>query len=382
MTNRLPLTCGYITKNEGQFLEASLRAICPYIEELIIFDSGSTDETLKIAEKFRGEVPGFKIKNYTWKNDFSAARNDLANEAKHRWILFIDGDEVIDEKGIQQISAAVKSESADCYSLIQRNYTLDSSIEGAKLVSDKNLPGLNSAPTPLYFFDNWMERLYRRDRGLKYEGRIHESLLPTCRKLNLKHATLPAVLHHYGRLKTTQVEKAEYYLKLTEQKVKEEPANVVAVIELITNLIELKKFDEAFVVARDGLKKFPSISEMLKSAFQAALRADEFSTAETWIRSYLAKVPNDAFALSQLTTALLYQKKFSETLKLAEDLLQRDPQNFVAHVNCSVIYFEKQDWINALHHINAALQTKPHDLFLQQAREKVSEKMTSMTQMR
>ncbi|MBN8555510.1 MAG: glycosyltransferase [Deltaproteobacteria bacterium] len=375
---RLPLTCGYLVRNEGEFLEASLESVCLFADELIVFDSGSTDDSLKILEKFRNRVPKFQLRSIEWKNNFSEARNELSKLATNRWILFVDGDEILESSGYQKMAKLIQDEEADCYSLVQKNYTQDASIEGVKLVEDKNLPGLKNSSQPLYFFNNWMERLYRRDKGLAYEGRIHESLLPTCRRLNLKHSTVNIILHHYGRLKLSQAEKIKYYLNLTEQKVKEEPENVVAVIELITNLIEVGQFERAFAFAEDGVKKFSGIPEMWRSGFQAALRADQFQTAENWIQIYLKMKPQDIFALSQLTTALLYQKKFSDVLKLADDLLKVDPKNFVAHVNCGVIFYENQNWKKSLEHLNAALETKPSDTFLIEARKKVQEKINAL----
>ena len=75
--------------------------------------------------------------------------------------------------------------------------------------------------------------------------------------------------------------------------------------------------------------------------------------------------------LSALRRLLLYQKKMDESLRLALDILERDPQNYTALINVSVIYFEKRDWKNAATYLKKANNLKPHDKFVREALQKL-----------
>ena len=89
------LTIGMIVKNEEDSLERSLLSIKPILDnvdsELIITDTGSTDRTVEIAEKYANKVLHFK-----WINDFSAARNTIFPVARGEWFMVLDADDVFE----------------------------------------------------------------------------------------------------------------------------------------------------------------------------------------------------------------------------------------------------------------------------------------------
>lgn len=366
----LNLSVCYMVKNEAQFLEASLRSSTAFAKDCVIADTGSTDSTLQIIENFRDENKSIKVISTQWSDHFSKTRNEIAAHASEPWILFVDGDEVLDFSAYEILSRAIADNQIACYSLIQRNYTWSPDIEGVQDVVEWP-PGLNKEDRPLYYFDNWMERLYKPSTGIQYEGRIHESLLPSTRRLGLAHAQLPLILHHFGRLKLHHEEKLSYYLKLVEKKCHEEPQNAAAWIEWMITLSESEEPERALETARHAVKNFEKEPEVLKSAYRVALRSEAFSTAEEWIHLFLKLKPNQLDALSHLTTAQLYQKKFDAVLHTATDVLKRDPKSFVVHVNLAVIYFEQKNWERCEEHLLIALEQKPLDSFLNEALTKV-----------
>ncbi|WP_346895285.1 glycosyltransferase [Clostridium sp. UBA7503] len=79
-----------IVKNEENNLEKCLNNIAEYVEDIVIVDTGSTDDTKKIAKKYTSKVFDFK-----WCNDFSKARNFSISKASNDWVLILDADEVI-----------------------------------------------------------------------------------------------------------------------------------------------------------------------------------------------------------------------------------------------------------------------------------------------
>ena len=81
-----------IVKNEGKNLKSCLSKIVAFVDEIIIVDTGSADNTKFIATEFTN-----KIYDFEWCNDFSKARNFSISKASNDWILVLDADEFITE---------------------------------------------------------------------------------------------------------------------------------------------------------------------------------------------------------------------------------------------------------------------------------------------
>lgn len=358
----------YIVKNEARFIEASLRSLCPIADEILVYDTGSTDNSLEILSRLSAEISFLKIGQMTWPHHFSEARNFVTEQAKYDWIFFVDGDEVLEPKDQNKILSSAQSNEADSFGVIQRNYTRQTDLDALKK-ANVTPPG-TSQTDDLFFFDNYMERLFNRATGLRYEGRIHESLLPSSKKLKLKHKNLDVVLHHYGRLKENQNEKNQIYLPLSQKKLEEEPENPVAWIEYAINLMAVDQKDAALKTMSVATQKFPKVDLVWKTAYQTALRCNAFALAETWIDKYLEFQPQDLYSLTQRTTALLYQGKFDECEELAQSLLAKDSNNFICHLNLGVLYFEKKEFSDSKKHLEIALDLRPSDPFLISALKK------------
>ena len=74
-----------VVKNEAEFLERCLNSILPLVQEVILVDTGSSDGTFQIARRFN-----VRIFEFTWRNDFSVARNLPLSLATLPWILVLE----------------------------------------------------------------------------------------------------------------------------------------------------------------------------------------------------------------------------------------------------------------------------------------------------
>ena len=79
-----------IVKNESRSLLKCLARVKKLVDEIYITDTGSTDNTIKIAEEF-----GAHISTYEWRNDFAAARNYALEQSDCDWNLILDADEYL-----------------------------------------------------------------------------------------------------------------------------------------------------------------------------------------------------------------------------------------------------------------------------------------------
>lgn len=107
------LTIGIITKNEEIYLEKCLKALLPLKEniscQIIVTDTGSTDKTIDIAEKYADIVLYFD-----WCNDFSLARNTCVDASSGAWFMYVDADEIFDID-VLEISKFINSKDRDNY---------------------------------------------------------------------------------------------------------------------------------------------------------------------------------------------------------------------------------------------------------------------------
>ena len=142
-----------ITKNEEENIRKCLTCLKPYPFELIVVDTGSTDGTRKVAEELADRVYDF-----TWINDFSAARNFATSKAKNDWILVVDSDEFLETFDLEELYVHMEAYPSSVGSIIQKNQLRPNDTT--------------------QFYRARINRLYNK-YYYKFAGTIHEQLIPT-----------------------------------------------------------------------------------------------------------------------------------------------------------------------------------------------------------
>ncbi|MFQ4144323.1 tetratricopeptide repeat protein [Chlorogloeopsis sp. ULAP02] len=94
-----------IVKNEERVLPKCLGSVKNVVDEMVVLDTGSSDRTPQIAQKF-----GATVHHFQWCNDFSAARNAALKYVTGDWILVLDADESLTQKIVPQLREAMHSE--------------------------------------------------------------------------------------------------------------------------------------------------------------------------------------------------------------------------------------------------------------------------------
>lgn len=113
---RLPISVCLIVKNEEHYLDACLKSVKDWVNEIIVVDTGSTDKTIEIAKE-----NGAKVSHFEWIGDFAAARNESIKKATNPFILQLDADEEIIESTIPWFEKEYPYLSYDGYQMTLHN---------------------------------------------------------------------------------------------------------------------------------------------------------------------------------------------------------------------------------------------------------------------
>lgn len=98
------LSAVLIVKNESQIIERCLNSLVG-VDEIIISDTGSSDNTVEIAKRYTDKV----YTDFLWCDDFAKARNHAKDKATGDWILSIDADEFVEPDGINKIRQSIEA---------------------------------------------------------------------------------------------------------------------------------------------------------------------------------------------------------------------------------------------------------------------------------
>ena len=103
----IPCSVYIITLNCAEWLENTLKSVADFAE-VIILDSGSTDDTYKIAQSF----PNTRIAHQDWQG-YAAQKSLALAQCQQDWVLNLDGDEVLSDELQHEIEATIQANHID-----------------------------------------------------------------------------------------------------------------------------------------------------------------------------------------------------------------------------------------------------------------------------
>ena len=133
-----------IVKNGAPALARCLSSVQGHVDDIIVLDTGSTDETVTIAQRH-----GARVFHFAWIDDFSAARNAALDHSDADWNLILDADNWL-ESGHAVLRALGAEPFIGQVSIVNRF------VQGGEVRESTE----------------WVPRIL--PRGVRYAGRIHE----------------------------------------------------------------------------------------------------------------------------------------------------------------------------------------------------------------
>jgi tetratricopeptide (TPR) repeat protein len=165
------VSAALIVRDESAFIEDCLASLAGQVDEIVVVDTGSVDDTIQKARHFPIRLHKFK-----WCQDFAAARNYAISQASGDWILYIDADERLEvpDPSIWRESLADKSKAAWRLRF-----------------------HLRVGWTPAFEL-----RLFRNDPRIRFQGviheRVHDAVNRVCRSDGLEVGRCDVSIHHIG----------------------------------------------------------------------------------------------------------------------------------------------------------------------------------------
>lgn len=165
------LTLSMIVKNEEKNLRDCLESVKDVVDEIVIVDTGSEDNTINIAREF-----GAKIFHFKWIDDFSAARNFALSRSKGNWILYLDADERLTPDSIPELNKIVSTKNKEAVFCLVKSISQN--------VHKPNIMRY--------------ARLFRNGKKIEFRGSIHEQIIYSLEEQNYNKVVSEIEIIHIG----------------------------------------------------------------------------------------------------------------------------------------------------------------------------------------
>ena len=266
-STRPTISAVLIVKDEEDVLDMSLAAVA-WVDEIVVYDTGSTDATREIARRHTGHV----IEGY-WDDDFGAARNRAIATATSDWILVVDADEVF-EGDTDHLRRRLAEGDANLYLVSVEDSDETGGVDGP------NVTG----------------RLFRR-ADYRYAGRLHEQLVLTDPRAR---AVLEPMLHvriehsGYSAAAMLKHDKGRRNLEIARRDLDEALAGAIepqALDALRTNLARALgvagEHDEALATARlvraNGVSSPRTMTQLATAVVGSAIALGQDDVVDEWL---------------------------------------------------------------------------------------------------
>lgn len=294
----------YIVKNEENNIEKSINSIKNICDEIVVVDTGSTDNTVEICKKL-----GCKIYNYEWQNDFSKARNYAISLCSNENIIFLDADEYF-----------IKALNAEDKQKIEDYFSRDIDAVGCFEIDIEK-------STREQHHTSYVYKIIKKN--LQYEGTIHENLINPQRDLRV-HLTDEIQLVHTGYSSEVSRSKVERNLE-------------------ILNSIKNKNTMDYFYLGRENLslQNYEEADKNFELFFNSQDFKKQIKQNNIAYLSYIYKVN-----VMQNLKYKYSQEDILQTLLTAKDLIGHIPEIYF----CLGVYYFDKDFKKSLEYFNETIK--------------------------
>ena len=216
-----------IMRDNAKTLARCLDSVVGLVNEIIIVDTGSKDNSIDIAKSYNA-----KVLTDPWQDDFARPRNIGIKQATCQWILVLDPDELVLAKDHDEIRQLTNDKKFAAFWVTTHNYAPKNFSLDYVICGKGNDPiGECEGYTP-----STKTRFWKNGLGIRFEGVWHELTDWYIRRHKLLQGSAKFAVHHWNHEITQESAKAKgkFYLRMGEKKVKQWPNLAQARWELAT----------------------------------------------------------------------------------------------------------------------------------------------------
>jgi tetratricopeptide (TPR) repeat protein/SAM-dependent methyltransferase len=268
-----------IAKNEEANLPSCLGSVAGLVDEVIVVDTGSSDRTKEAASRL-----GARVFDFTWIDDFAAARNESIRHARGKWIFWLDGDEWLDADNQKRLRTLLGNlgEDNSGYVMKQRSVSEPASGEASLFAQ---------------------VRLFRNDPRIRWQYRVHEQILPALEQLGCPIHFTDVVIEHAGYEEPALYRrKQERNLQLLQRQDAEHPNDPLTLFNLGLTYHCLGRATEAMQFWRRSLELASPTLSLVRKLYalmaKGQIQAGRRDEALAMCQSGLARYPDDVELLS------------------------------------------------------------------------------------
>jgi O-antigen biosynthesis protein len=307
-----------IARDNARTIGASLESIRPWVDEMIVVDTGSKDETPEIARRL-----GAQVEHFTWCDDFSAARNESMKYARGKWIFWMDSDDTIDETNGRKLREVAQRGADD--SLL--GYVMQVHCPGAGEDGTINMTVVDHV------------KLFRNLPQLRFERRIHEQILLPLRRAGGEAAFTDIFVTHsgYDHSPEGQKRKLERDLRLLHLELKERPDDPFTLFNLGMTYTDVGKYELAADYLWRSIEHSSVGETHLRKAYALLVHCEveDGHPENAWetCRKGLRLFPRDAELRFRKGVVLHRLRRLPEAVEAFQDVLNSGEERHLASVD-------------------------------------------------
>ena len=288
-----------IVKNEEKNITQWLNNMRQIADEIIVVDTGSTDNTLNILE-----TAGITPYHFTWCNDFAAAKNYALQQATGDWIAFLDADEYFDASSVQRFRTEMTRYHANKKIGAIMCQLVNIDIDNRDKIIDTAI----------------QVRIFRNTKDIYYKNPVHEQLVTKPGKYIMQKCFNLQIIHT-GYSTSILRKKAERDLLILQQREKEAKTQQ-----------EREQLSVFFMDAYNCLKKFDKVLEYAQKAIKFNTRI----------------LGEDIHAYEGMISAMInLGKKDEEIMAVIAEARKKFPQEVFFAVQLGYYYYMGRDYLQA-----------------------------------
>ena len=247
--------CMIVRDNEGT-IEACLESVQPWVDEMIVVDTGSTDGTPEIVQRF-----GARRFQFPWCDDFSAARNESLKRARGEWIFWIDSDETIDPRNGQKLRELACGPH-------------EPSVFGYVMQQVHPRGGPDSGELGVAVVDQ--VRMFRNGLGLRFEGRVHEQMIPGIQRAGGQLRWADVAILHSGMDTSPEArkDKSAFYFRILAEELEEKPDHPFVLFNTGMTHAAIQEYDKALPYLRRCIEVSRPQGLHVRKAYALLIRAE------------------------------------------------------------------------------------------------------------